>query len=69
MHILPTTFSCVDITVDGNKVGGESATCMTIDDDDERACQGQILVFVKEKGLGDENFALPQVPMSLFVAL
>jgi hypothetical protein len=56
---MPPTFSCVDATVDGKKVGGENGMFLTIDDTDGRTCQKFLLAFLKDKGLGDASVTLP----------
>jgi len=57
---MPTTFICIDATVDGKKVGGDSGLFLNIDDTDERTCYQVLLDFLKDKGLGDANVALPE---------
>ena len=56
---MPATFICVDASVDGKKVGGDNGMFMTIDDTDERTCHQLLCDFLKDKGLGDANVALP----------
>jgi hypothetical protein len=43
---MPPTFICVDATVDGKKVGGDSGMFMTIDDTDERTCRELLVAFL-----------------------
>jgi hypothetical protein len=56
---MPTTFISVDATVDGKKVGGDNGMFMAIEENDERTCMGLLTDFLKDKGLGDANIALP----------
>jgi hypothetical protein len=56
---MPTTFICIDATVDGKKVDGDSGLFLTIDDNDERTCYQLLLDYFKDKGHGDANDALP----------
>ena len=57
---MPARFIFVDVIVDGKKVGGDNGIMfMTIDDTDERMCHQLLCAFLKDKGLGDANVALP----------
>ena len=56
---MPPTFICVDATVDGKKVGGDSGVFMLIDDMDKRTCREVLLAFLHGKGYGDVNNVLP----------
>ena len=55
---MPTSFICVDATVDGRKVGDHNGMFMTVEDNDEVTCEGLLLDFLKVKGIGDANVAL-----------
>ncbi len=58
---MPTTFTCIDATVDGKKVGGDSGLFLMIhNDDDERTCYQLLLDYLKDKGHGDASDALPE---------
>ncbi len=59
LYIMPAAFICVDAIVDGEKVGGDTGMFMTINDKDERTCHELLCAFLKDKGLGDANVALP----------
>ena len=54
-----TNFICVDVTIDGKKVGGGNGMFITIEDTDERTCRQFLFAFLKDKGLGATNVALP----------
>jgi hypothetical protein len=56
---MPATFICVDAIVEGKKVGGDNGMFITIDDTDERTCHHLLRAFLRDKGLGDANVALP----------
>ena len=53
---MPTTFICIDATVDGKKVGGGRGLFLTIDNDDERT-----------KGTAMQPMHYPKVLLSSFV--
>ena len=56
---MPPAFICVDATIEGKKVGGESGMSVSIDDTDERTCRELLLAFLKDKVHGDASVALP----------
>ncbi len=57
---MPPTFICVDATIDGKKVGGDSGVFMLIGDADERTCREILLAFLHGNGYGDANDVLPE---------
>ena len=64
---MPATFICVDVIVDGKKVGGDNGMFMTFDDTAKKELAiGFSVPFSRIRGLGMQTLFYLMVPMLLF---
>jgi len=63
---MPQIFICVDVSIDGKKVGGGAGMFTQIDNDDSRTCRDLMNTFLQAKATNDVEAVLPTNTYSIY---